>query len=128
MLLSSGRILRNVFNAKARRFFSLKTPVAAGDGGGIRTKNKPTLTLFTKENCQLCEEALEEIREAGLSQKFTLSQVDIEEPENEKWFGLYRYEIPVFYFENKFLSKNRIDLEKLQSKIREFQDSNPLEQ
>ena len=45
-------------------------------------------------------------------------EVDITLPENEKWFELYRYEIPVFYLDEKFLCKNKIDLEKLEEALR----------
>ncbi len=40
-----------------------------------------------------------------------LETVDITLPQHEKWFNRFRYEIPVFYLDGKFLCKNRIDLE-----------------
>ena len=71
----------------------------------------PVLTLFTKEDCQLCDEALEIL--APHLHKVQLKEVDITEPGNEEWFGKYRYEIPVFYLQNKFLCKNKIDIDTL---------------
>jgi len=75
----------------------------------------PTLTLFTKENCQLCDEALEQL-EPFLHQ-VKLEEIDIEEDGKEDYFNKFRYEIPVFFLNNKFLCKNKIDLEKLQSAL-----------
>ena len=40
----------------------------------------------------------------------TLETIDIEEDGNEEWFNKFRYEIPVFFLDKKFLCKNRIDL------------------
>merc|ERR1712030_200686 len=68
----------------------------------------PVLTLFTKDDCQLCDEALDQL--APHLHKVKLKEVDITEDGNEEWFGKYRYEIPVFYLQNKFLCKNRIDI------------------
>ena len=48
--------------------------------------------------------------------------MDITDPENERWFDLYRYEIPVFYLGKKFLCKNRIDLQKLDVKLKEMEN------
>jgi len=70
------------------------------------------LTLFTKENCQLCDEALEEL--GPFLQYVKLEEVDIEEEGREEYFDKFRYEIPVFFLNKKFLCKNKIDLEKLQ--------------
>jgi len=68
----------------------------------------PVLTLFTKEECQLCEEALEELR--PFLHQVLLREVDIEEEGREEEYNKFRYEIPVFFLNNKFLCKNRIDM------------------
>ena len=68
----------------------------------------PVLTLFTKEDCQLCEEALEEL--GPFLHKVVLREVDIEEDGREEEYNKFKYEIPVFFLNNKFLCKNRIDL------------------
>ena len=50
----------------------------------------------------------------------TLETIDIEEDGNEEWFNKFRYEIPVFFFNKKFLCKNRIDMNSFQSALEEF--------
>ena len=52
--------------------------------------------------------------------KVTLETIDIEEDGNEEWFNKFRYEIPVFFFNKKFLCKNRIDMNSFQSALEEF--------
>ena len=46
--------------------------------------------------------------------------MDIEEEGQEDWWQLYRYEIPVFFLDKKFLCKNKIDLDKFHTAIKEF--------
>ncbi|XP_063612376.1 acetyl-CoA acetyltransferase, mitochondrial-like [Penaeus indicus] len=86
-----------------------------------KTSSKPTVTLFTKNPCPLCEVALEVLE--PLRDQFKLVEVDITAPDNEKWFNLYKYEIPVFHFEGQFLMKHRADFNLLHQKIIEFQES-----
>ena len=50
-------------------------------------------------------------------------EVDIKKPENKKWLK-YRYEIPVFHFEDMFFCKNRISKAELVKKIQEFTKAN----
>merc|ERR1712096_477103 len=75
----------------------------------------PVLTLFTKYNCQLCDEALEEL--SPFLHQVQLKEVDIEEEGRENEYNKFRYEIPVFFLNNKFLCKNRIDLDKFHCAI-----------
>ena len=79
----------------------------------------PVLTLFTKENCQLCDEALEKLS-PHLS-KVKLEIIDIEDDGREKEYDKFKYEIPVFFFNKKFLCKNNIDLEKFHSALKDYQ-------
>ena len=81
-------------------------------------ENKPILRLLTKDNCSLCEEAKQTLSVSGrFDGQFVLQEVDILQEGNEELFDLYRYEIPVFFLEKKFISKNRIDIDKLQQEL-----------
>ena len=51
--------------------------------------------------------------------QFEWREVDIKRPENQKWFGLYRYEIPVFHLDGGFLMKHRVDLKVLEERLRQ---------
>ena len=50
----------------------------------------------------------------------TLETIDIEEVGNEEWFNKFRYEIPVFFLDKKFLCKNRIDLVSFHSALEKY--------
>ena len=49
-----------------------------------------------------------------------MKTIDIEEEGNEEWFNKFRYEIPVFFLDKKFICKNRIDLDAFNSALDEF--------
>ena len=79
----------------------------------LSTHQKLKLTLFTKDNCPLCEEAKEFIEE-NFPNKFSIDEVDI--TKNRDLFRKFKLDIPVFYFNDKFLMKHKADknlLEKL---------------
>ena len=79
------------------------------------SETRPVLTLFTKENCQLCDEALDQLGPDLRNVKLEL--IDIEEEGREADYDKFRYEIPVFFFNKKFLCKNKIDLEKFHEAV-----------
>ena len=81
----------------------------------------PILTLYTKDPCPLCEEAKEKL--APLSHRFLLREVDITDDGNEDLYDKYKYEIPVFFLERKFLCKNKIEVEKLEKRLGELEGS-----
>ena len=83
------------------------------------------LRLLTKEDCGLCEEAVHILFSApnSYNQRLILKEVDILEEGNEELFDLYRYEIPVFFLEKKFISKNKIDLCKLEQELQKLENN-----
>ena len=85
-----------------------------------QSKTLPVLTLFTKEDCQLCDEALEKLSQH--LENVSLEVIDIEEEGREAEYDKFRYEIPVFFLDKKFLCKNSIDLKKFHSAMKEFNE------
>ena len=81
----------------------------------------PVLTLFTKDNCQLCDEALEKLE--PFIHQVKLEIIDIEEEGREEEYDKFRYEIPVFFFNKKFLCKNFIDLDKFHAAVKLSQEN-----
>ncbi|XP_005107756.1 glutaredoxin-like protein C5orf63 homolog [Aplysia californica] len=78
----------------------------------------PVLTLYTKDPCPLCDEALEVLK--PLLNQVALEKVDITKPGNEQWWKAYKYDIPVFHFEGKFLMKHRANVDLLRKAIDTF--------
>ncbi|XP_077394824.1 glutaredoxin-like protein C5orf63 homolog [Festucalex cinctus] len=71
----------------------------------------PVLTLYTKDPCPLCDEAKEALQ--PLKHKFVLQQVDISLPENRAWRDKYKWDIPVFHLNGRFVMKHRVDVDLL---------------
>ena len=78
----------------------------------------PTLTLYTKDQCSLCDVAKEVLQPHW--HLFNFEEVDIEAEGNEKWWDLYCYDIPVFHLSGKFLMKHRVNTSLLLRKIKEY--------
>ena len=84
----------------------------------------PKLTLFTKGYCPLCDEALADLE--CLQSRFQLEKIFIDQKGNEMYFHKYKWDIPVFHFENDFLMKHRADVQLLESKLNHFESSSLL--
>ncbi|XP_036884426.1 glutaredoxin-like protein C5orf63 homolog isoform X2 [Sturnira hondurensis] len=60
----------------------------------------PVLTLFTK---------------------FVLQEVDITLPENSTWYERYKFDIPVFHLNGKFLMMHRVNISKLEKQLQKLE-------
>merc|ERR1711894_150970 len=83
----------------------------------IHDKTLPVLTLYTKEVCSLCDEAKETLE--PYKHRYKFEEVDIEEDGEDEWFEKYRYEIPVFHLNGKFLMKHKVNMKLLDRKLKE---------
>ncbi|CAL8322151.1 unnamed protein product [Lota lota] len=70
-------------------------------------KQLPTLTLYTKDPCPLCDDAKETLE--PYKHRFLFQTVDITLPENKTWYNKYKYDIPVFHLNGHFLMMHRVD-------------------
>ncbi|XP_026722242.1 glutaredoxin-like protein C5orf63 homolog [Athene cunicularia] len=84
--------------------------------------NKPVLTLFTKKPCPLCDDAKEVLE--PYKRRFILQEVDITLPENSAWYDKYKYDIPVFHLNGKFLMKHRVDIQKFEDQLMQLELQN----
>ncbi|XP_050348840.1 acetyl-CoA acetyltransferase, mitochondrial isoform X1 [Nymphalis io] len=82
----------------------------------------PILTFYTKDPCQLCDIAMEELE--PYKNKLIIQKVDITKKENLRWLRLYRYDIPVLFFNGKFLCKHRLDHDLLQKRLQDLENNN----
>uniref|UniRef100_A0A8C0V740 Glutaredoxin-like protein n=1 Tax=Cyanistes caeruleus TaxID=156563 RepID=A0A8C0V740_CYACU len=69
--------------------------------------------------CPLCDEAKEVLE--PYKKRFILQEVDITLPENSGWYDKYKYDIPVFHFNGKFLMKHRVDIQKFEDRLRKLE-------
>ncbi|CAN6647234.1 hypothetical protein TRVA0_022S01046 [Trichomonascus vanleenenianus] len=59
------------------------------------------VTFFTRPKCGLCDEAKMSLSRAWekAETKFEYTEVDITKPDNQKWFDLYAFDVPVVHIE-----------------------------
>uniref|UniRef100_A0A8C0V894 Glutaredoxin-like protein n=1 Tax=Cyanistes caeruleus TaxID=156563 RepID=A0A8C0V894_CYACU len=97
---------------------SFQSPVSAKPG-------PPKVTFqdyeehSTLKPCPLCDEAKEVLE--PYKKRFILQEVDITLPENSGWYDKYKYDIPVFHFNGKFLMKHRVDIQKFEDRLRKLE-------
>ncbi|ENN83118.1 hypothetical protein YQE_00520, partial [Dendroctonus ponderosae] len=76
---------------------------------------RPKLTLYTRDPCPLCDDLKAEL--VPYLELVDIQTVDISKKENLRWLRLYRYEIPVLFFNGEFLCKHRLNEELLRQKL-----------
>lgn len=108
---SNNRILlrrttRCVDNGRSRRRYA--TLAASVTGIAWEAESSPTVSLYTKAGCTLCDEAkaiLETIRETS---PHSLELVDITDTDKVDWWNRYKYDIPVLHIDGAYWAKHRI--------------------
>ena len=73
--------------------------------------DRPTVKLFTKAGCTLCDVAKDVLKGAAAEQPHTLESVDITDPEHAEWWDKYKYDIPVLHINGIYWAKHRITAE-----------------
>ena len=53
------------------------------------------LTLFTRENCSLCDTAKSVIQNLSKRRSFDYNQIDVMASDQQQWKLLYEYDVPV---------------------------------
>ncbi|XP_017488912.1 PREDICTED: acetyl-CoA acetyltransferase, mitochondrial [Rhagoletis zephyria] len=79
----------------------------------------PVLTLYTKDDCTLCEELVKEL-EIYFDGQFTLEKIDITQKENLRFLRLYRNDIPVLFLNGQFLCMHKLNVNLLGRKMEEL--------
>jgi len=75
--------------------------------------------MYTKEDCSLCDDAIAIIDEHYPNQ-FIIEEVDITK-NNKDLFRRFKFDIPVFYHNEKFLMKHRVDKDALNKLILKYE-------
>lgn len=60
----------------------------------------------------------------SVSVQFVLQQVDISLPQNKMWFDRYRWDIPVFHLNGRFVMKHRADVMLLDRLLQDAETQN----
>ncbi len=75
------------------------------------------VTFFTKPDCSLCQSALYVVERVRSKIPFDLNTVDISAAGNEKWFELYRNDIPVVHLDGIEIFRHRVDERRLREAL-----------
>merc|ERR1711879_896412 len=71
----------------------------------------PTVRLFTRAGCTLCDKAKDVLREVAKERPHTLEAVNIVEAGNDHWWRRYKFDIPVLHINGQYWAKHRVTLE-----------------
>ena len=76
--------------------------------GTVYSGAGPTVRLFTKAGCTLCDDAKAVLRAVSAAAPHSLEAVDITDAEHEGWFRRYKYDIPVLHIGEQYWTKHRL--------------------
>lgn len=82
----------------------------------------PSVRLFTKEGCTLCDKVKDVLLEIRGSHPHSLEQVDITDEENQLYFDRYKYDIPVLHINGLYWTKHRLSKEDAMKAIEASKD------
>jgi len=71
--------------------------------------DKVHIVLYTKNECGLCDEMKEQMRQAHCNELYTLEEVDIEQ--DAEVFAKYRFEIPILCINGVEAFRHRLTTE-----------------
>jgi glutaredoxin len=77
--------------------------------------HKPHVIVYSKPGCHLCDEAKAAIQNAGISDRFTLAEINIES--DPELLRKYRYDIPVITIDGAECFIHRVDANQFKIRI-----------
>lgn len=72
------------------------------------------LTLFTRERCHLCDDALAALERVRARLPFELTVVDLDREAGPEKRALYDWEVPVVEMDGRKIMKYRVDEQRLE--------------
>mmetsp|Transcript_47921 Transcript_47921/g.116556 ORF Transcript_47921/g.116556 Transcript_47921/m.116556 type:complete len:334 (-) Transcript_47921:441-1442(-) len=91
----------------------------------------PSITLFTKHGCTLCDKVKDVLRESREDHTSTiyydhsLEQIDITDPEHSEWYDKYKYDIPVLHLNNQYWCKHRLTRDEAEKTLAQAREEGP---
>jgi glutaredoxin len=86
-----------------QRFASVTGSLYTSEDG-----DAPTIRLFTKEGCTLCDKVKDVLSTLKDELPHSLDAVDITDEDHEIWHEKYKYDIPVLHVGEQYWTKHRI--------------------
>ena len=79
----------------------------------------PTIRLFTKEGCTLCDNVKDTLQSLRDELPHSLEAIDITDVGHEDWYEKYKYDIPVLHVGDQYWIKHRLSEEEAREGLRE---------
>lgn len=76
--------------------------------GDESTTSHPTVQLYTKEGCTLCDKAKDVLQLLREEQPHSLEAIDITDPDKTEYFDKYKWDIPVLHINGLYWTKHRL--------------------
>ncbi|KAF2274530.1 glutaredoxin 2 [Westerdykella ornata] len=89
---------------------------------------KCRITLFTRENCSLCDTAKSVVATVGKTTPFKYQEVNVMEPGQEKWRAVYEFDTPVIHVEKASSGETTSSARKLMHRFKEEEVSRLIEE
>lgn len=89
-----------------------------------RDKEYPTVKLFTKEGCTLCDYVKNTLVAIVDDHPHTLMQIDITDEEHVEWFNRYKFDIPVLHMNDIYWTKHRLSVDEAVGAMKEALQGN----
>lgn len=99
----SARSIQTVCKRQIARCASVSGIVYSNEQSEV-----PSVRLFTKEGCTLCDKVKDVLLEISESYPHSLEQVDITDEGNQGIFNRYKYDIPVLHINGVYWTKHRL--------------------
>ncbi|PHH74147.1 hypothetical protein CDD80_3282 [Ophiocordyceps camponoti-rufipedis] len=75
------------------------------------------ITLFTRENCSLCEAAAEALSKVAATRPFAYKRIDLAGEEGRPWRQLYDYDVPVIHISKDTASPENVSIASKATKL-----------
>ncbi|KAJ3292881.1 hypothetical protein HDU79_000979 [Rhizoclosmatium sp. JEL0117] len=109
--LTAQSAVRSVPRLACRRF-----------SAATQRDDEPTLTLFSRKYCGLCDHARENILLLKDHYKFVLDIEDIDLAKNKHWKEKYNYEVPVLHINGKPAMMNAVPIDTLEEILKALKE------
>ena len=76
---------------------------------------KRNVIIYSRPGCHLCDEAKAAIQNAGLNDRFTLEEINIES--DKDLLRKYKYDIPVVLIDGIEAFRHRVDVQAFKEKL-----------
>eukprot|EP00551_Chaetoceros_affinis_P002975 CAMPEP_0203651280 /NCGR_PEP_ID=MMETSP0088-20131115/26989_1 /ASSEMBLY_ACC=CAM_ASM_001087 /TAXON_ID=426623 /ORGANISM="Chaetoceros affinis, Strain CCMP159" /LENGTH=161 /DNA_ID=CAMNT_0050510367 /DNA_START=58 /DNA_END=544 /DNA_ORIENTATION=+ len=88
-------------------------------GDNSQSEVHPTVQLYTKEGCSLCDKAKDVLVLLREEEPHSLEAIDITDPDKTELFDKYKWDIPVLHIDGSYWTKHRLTAEEALEALKE---------